>query len=150
MAAVSVLLVVHHTASPALDAMLQAVLDGAGAVPEVEVRSAAALTCSPVEVLGADGLVLGTPANMGYMSGALKVFFDGCYYPVLREKAGLAYGLFVHGNDDTAGAVGSVERLADGLRWKRALPPVAVVGPVERADRERLFELGATLAATIS
>lgn len=146
----SVLLVVHHTASPALDAMLQAVLDGAGQVPEVQVRTAAALTCSPVDVLQADGLVLGTPANMGYMAGALKVFFDGCYYPVLREKPGLPYDLYVHGNDDTRGAVGSVERLAAGLRWRAALPPVAVVGPVDKQVREALVELGGTVAALLA
>lgn len=145
------LLVVHHTASPAMDAMLQDVLDGAGAeeIVGVEVVTRAALGATPTDVLEADGLILGTPANMGYMAGGLKVFFDSCYYPCLRETPGLPYGLFVHGNNDVTGAVRSVESLATGLKWKPVVPPVAVVGTVQPADRARLRELGGVVAATL-
>ena len=61
------LLVVHHTASPAMDAMLQDVLDGAAAkeIVGVEVVTRAALSATASDVLAADGLLLGTPANMG-------------------------------------------------------------------------------------
>ena len=148
---VPTLLVVHHTASPALDDMLEAVLAGAGdeQIVGVDVRVRAALAATPTDLLAADGVVLGTPANMGYMSGALKVFFDTCYYPCRRETAGLPYGLFVHGNDDVAGAVRSVDRLATGLGWTRAAEVVSVLGPLARADRDRLYELGGVLAATL-
>ena len=79
-------LVVHHTVSPPLDALLQAVLAGAGTdqVEGVEVVTRPALTASPRDVLEADGYVLGTPANLGSMSGALKHFFDTVYYPCLE------------------------------------------------------------------
>ena len=145
------LLVVHHTASPAMDAMLQDVLDGAAdeAIVGVEVVTRAALAATSTDVLAADGVLLGTPANMGYMAGALKVFFDGCYYPCLRETPGLPYGLFVHGNNDVTGAVRSVEALATGLKWKAVVPPVTVVGAVQAEDRERLRELGGVGAATV-
>lgn len=145
------LLVVHHTASPTLDAMLDAVLAGAhdDEIVGVEVVTRAALGATPSDLLAADGVLLGTPANMGYMSGALKVFFDACYYPTLREKTGLPYGLFVHGNDDVAGAVRSVEKLATGLGWTPAAEVVAVVGPLERPDRDRLRDLGGVLAASL-
>ena len=73
------LLIVHHTSSPSMQAMLEAVLAGAGHddIEGVEVVTRPALTASAVDVLGADGYLLGTPANIGYMSGALKHFFDG-------------------------------------------------------------------------
>ncbi|MFP5219451.1 MAG: flavodoxin family protein [Actinomycetes bacterium] len=145
------LLVVHHTASPTLDEMLESVLLGArdDEIEGVDVVTAAALTASPAQVLAADGLVLGTPANMGYMSGAMKVFFDNAYYPCLREKRGLPYGLYVHGNNDVTGAVSSVERLAAGLGWRRAAPVVEVVGQPSAADFQRLRELGGVVAATL-
>ncbi len=75
------LLIVHHTTSPGLQELLEAVVAGASneAIEEVEVVTRAALTASPVDVLTADGYVLGTPANIGYMSGALKQFFDTIY-----------------------------------------------------------------------
>jgi len=114
---VPVLLVVHHTTSPALQALLEAVLSGAATdeLQGVDVRVRPALTASPVDVLEADGFVLGTPANIGYLSGALKHFFDGIYYPTLTAKPGAPYGLYVHGNSDTAGAVRAAESITKGL-----------------------------------
>ena len=145
------LLVVHHTASPTVDDLLEAVLSGARheEVVGVDVVVRAALAATVADVLTADGILLGTPANMGYMSGALKHFFDTVYYPVRREKAGLPYGLFVHGNDDTTGAVRSVERLATGLGWVAAAPVVTVVGAPSKHDKDALQELGGVLAATV-
>lgn len=145
------LLVIHHTASPTLDAMLESVLEGTGSegIVGVDVVTRAALAAGPADVLAADGLVLGTPANIGYMSGALKVFFDSCYYPCLRETPGLPFGLYVHGNNDVTGAVRSVEVVASGLRWKRAAPVVEVVGELTGSGRAALHELGALMAATV-
>ena len=80
------LLIVHHTPSPSLQAMLESAISGARTdeIEGVEVVIRPALTASPVDVLEADGYLLGTPANIGYMSGALKHFFDGIYYPCLE------------------------------------------------------------------
>ena len=146
------LLVVQHTPSPSVQAMLEAVLRGARD-PEsgdVDVVVRAALAAGPADVLVADALILGTPANIGYMSGALKHFLDQVYYPCLEVTAGLPYGLFVHGNDDTAGAVRSVERIAGGLRWRAAAAPVTVVGAADRPALAACQDLGAVLAHVAS
>lgn len=145
------LLVVHHTPSPSMQALLEAVLAGARdpEIEGVEVVTRPALVATALDVLEADGVLLGTPANIGYMSGALKHFFDGVYYPVLQDKVGLPYGLWVHGGDDTTGAVRAVERVTTGLSWKAAAAPVSVTGTPGRADLERCRELGAVLAATL-
>jgi multimeric flavodoxin WrbA len=149
---VPVLLVVHHTTSPALQALLEAVLAGAAAdgIEGVEVRVRPALTASPVDVLAADGFVLGTPANIGYLSGAMKHFFDGIYYPTLTAKPGAPYGIYVHGNNDTAGAVRAAETITKALGWAKVAEPVTVVGAPGKADTEACWELGATVAATLA
>jgi multimeric flavodoxin WrbA len=87
--------------------MFEAVVAGATDpdVEGVEVLRRSALTVSAIEMLDADGYLFGTPANFGYMSGALKHFFDTVYYPTLDHVAGRPYGLWVHGNNDTVGAV---------------------------------------------
>jgi NAD(P)H-dependent FMN reductase len=101
-------------------------------------------------VLAADGYLLGTPANIGYMSGALKHFFDGIYYPCLTATQRRPYALYAHGGSDTTGAVRAVESIASGLSWRRVRPPVSVLGPPSAADLERCWELGAVVAAELS
>jgi len=83
------LLVVHHTPSPAMQAVLEAVREGVALVEEVELVVRPALSAGAADVLAADGILLGTPANIGYMSGALKHFFDTVYYPCLDATVGL-------------------------------------------------------------
>jgi len=100
-------------------------------------------------VLDADGYLFGTPANLGYMSGALKHFFDTVYYPILDHVAGRPYGLWVHGNNDTVGAVSSVDRVATGLSLAKAADALEITGEVDAGARERAYELGGTLAATL-
>jgi multimeric flavodoxin WrbA len=149
---VATLLVIHHTPSPTLQAMLEQVLAGAGtdAVEGVEVRSRPALAAGPTDVLEADGYILGTPANIGYMSGALKHFFDQIYYPCLEATRRRPFALYVHGNSDTTGAVRAVETVTTGLQWQRVQPPVEVVGDPGREDLEACWELGASVAAGLT
>jgi multimeric flavodoxin WrbA len=146
----AVLLVVHHTPSPALQSLLEAARAGAALVPEVEVVTRPALSASASDLLTADAVLLGTPANLGYMSGALKHFFDVVYYPCLEAKVGLPYGVYVHGQNDTTGAANSIEKATTGMKWRLVAAPVLIVGDPSAADRDAVTELGGTLAATIS
>jgi multimeric flavodoxin WrbA len=143
------LLHVHHTTSPAVHAMFEAVQAGA-TNPElagVEVVSRAALAATAHDVLAADGYLLGTPANLGYMSGALKHFFDQVYYPCLTSTTARPYGVYVHGNNDTTGALRAVEMVTTGLQWRLAQAPVSVIGDPSPADLDACWELGAAVAA---
>lgn len=146
------LLVVHHTPSPSLHSMLDSALDGARepSIEGVEVVVRPALGAAVPDVLDADGYLLGTPANLGYMSGALKHFFDLVYYPCLDATRGRPYGVYVHGNEDTAGALTAIERIVTGLRWRQASPAVEVVGEPDREARDACWELGATVAASLT
>jgi NAD(P)H-dependent FMN reductase len=145
------LLVVHHTPSPSVHAMLERVVDGATdpSLEDVEVVVRPALAATVSDVLEADGYVLGTPANLGYMSGALKHFFDLVYYPCLDATVRRPYGVFVHGNNDTEGALASIEKIVTGLQWRRVAAPVQVVGTPARADLDACHELGGSVAATL-
>ena len=145
------LLVVHHTPSPAMQEMLEAVVSGARD-PElegIEVTVMPALAATVPDVLAADGFVLGTPANIGYMSGALKHFFDQIYYPCLQAKIGAPYGLYVHGTSDTTGAVRAVAAIAKGLGWAEVVRPVVSTGPVGKDIDRQCHDLGATVAANL-
>src|SRR3954452_10227779 len=143
------LLVVHHTPSPNLQAILEAVREGVALVEEVDLVVRPALSAGAADVLDADGVLLGTPANIGYMSGALKHFFDTVYYPCLDATVGLPYGVYVHGNDDTAGALTSVGRITGAMRWKQVEAPLSMTGPPGKDDLEAVGVLAATVAVNL-
>ena len=150
MATPKTVLVVHHTVSPALAEIVEAVVRGVRH-PDLEGAARAqvvpALSTGAADVLAADGVVLVTPVNIGYMSGALKHFFDTIYYPCLTATARRPYGLVVHGSSDVTGGVRSVETIAGALEWTRVHEPVEVLGVPERADLEAVVELAGTVAA---
>ena len=84
------LLSVHHTPSPHTHEMFEAVVSGATdpEIEGVEVVRRPALTVSATDMLEADGYVLGTPANLGYMSGAMKHHLVD--YPAIRRGSRVA------------------------------------------------------------
>jgi hypothetical protein len=145
------LLIIHHTPSPHCHEMFEAVVSGASD-PEIEgvdIVRRPALTVSATDVLEADGYLLGSPANLGYMSGALKHAFDVCYYPCLDSTRGRPFGLYLHGNEGTEGAERGVTAITTGLGWVKAAEYVAVSGQPSKTDLESCWELGATVAAQL-
>lgn len=156
------LLVVHHSPTPTVRSLTDAVVAGANddAIEGVEVVVRQALEATADDVLGADGYLFGTTANFGYMSGALKHFFDTIFLEAggaltddgsASAAAGgkLPYGLWVHGRYDTTGAVRSVQAIVGALPWTQAAAVLEVLGDVGDQDTEAAYELGATLAALL-
>lgn len=132
--------------------MTEAVVAGATdeSIEGVEVVVRDALDAGVDDVLRADGCLIGTPENFGYVSGAVKHFLETIYHPCLEHTRGLPYGLFVKAGNDGSGAVESTRRIVAGLAWREVANPVVAVGDVEPADLEACVELGGTIAAGLS
>jgi len=146
---VPTLLIVSHQPSENTRALTQAVLRGARS-PEihgVEVRLLQPLDCGAPDVERADGLILGTTENFGYMSGALKDFFDRVYYPLQGRTVALPWSLFIRAGNDGQGARSSIERIVKGLRWKQVQEPLVCRGPWQDGWLADCEELGMTMAA---
>lgn len=143
------LLVVHHTVSPPTHALHTAALEGARdpAIEGVEVRTRPALTAAPLDVLEADGYLLASPVNLGYLSGALKHFFDQIYYPCLDETAGRPFAAWFHANSDPTGALRALDSITTGLKWRRAQETLVVTGSPSAEDLAAVRELGSAVAA---
>ena len=143
------LLIVFHSRSGGTAAMTEAVLAGAtdDAIEDVEVVRRGAFDTTVDDVRACNALIIGTPENFGYMSGAIKDFFERIYYELLDETPGLPYALYVKASTDGEGAVRSIERIVAGLKWKAVVPPFVVVGDLEPEHLEQCRELGATVAA---
>lgn len=145
------LLIIHHTPSPHCHELFEAVVAGATdpEIEGVEVVRRPALIVSPVEMLAADGYLLGTPANLGYISGALKHAFDQSYYQLLDTTRGRPFGVYIHGNEGTEGAERGIAAITTGLGWVQVAETVVVMGKPGKADIEACWNLGATVAAQL-
>jgi multimeric flavodoxin WrbA len=164
------LLIVHHSPTKSLRTLTEAVVAGAhdDDIEGVEVVVREALDFARGEaghqdLLDADGYLLGTTANFGYMSGAMKHVFDSTFLQVGgalsddgsgQESAGATtkrpFGLYVHGRYDTTGAVRSVLSITSALGWRQGYDVLEAMGDVTRVDTESAYELGGTIAALIA
>jgi hypothetical protein len=143
------LLIVAHCPSPNTQALCDAVARGARSPDAggVEVVVRAPLQAGPDDVLAAHGVILGTPENLGYMSGALKDFFDRVYYPCLERTQGMPYALYVRAGHDGTGTRRAVESITTGLRWRAVQEPLVLRGAFRAEFVPQCEELGLLLAA---
>ena len=145
------LLVVANAPSENTRLLREAILDGARdeAVEGIAVTCREPLEAGPEDVLACDAIVLGTTANFGYMSGALKDFLERTYHPCLERTQGLPWALYIRGGSDGDGARDSVTRIVTGLRWKAVRPPTMLVGEWREEFVGQARELGLLMAASL-
>ncbi|NLY57649.1 MAG: flavodoxin family protein [Gammaproteobacteria bacterium] len=143
------LLIVAHAPSDNTRKLAEAALRGAStdSIENVAVRWVVPLEATPEDVLQADAILLGTTENLGYMSGALKDFFDRCYYPVLERKQGLPCALYIRAGMDGTGTRRAVESIVTGLRWNWAQDPLVLRGEWQPRFIDEVEELGLYMAA---
>ena len=142
-------LIVYHSQSGNTQRMAQAVQNGAKNkdIEGVKVRMLNALDAGPSDLLWANGLILGTPENFGYMSGALKDFFDRTFYAVEGKIAPLPYSVFISAGNDGSGAMRSIERIANGYPFISVQPAFICKGAPSYSDLQHCSEMGQALAS---
>ena len=143
------LLIVYASQTGNTRALAEAVQRGAARedIAGVACRLLHARSAGVLDLLGADALVLATPENFGYMSGAMKDFLDRTYYPCEGRIESLPFAIVVSAGNDGSGAVRSIQRIARGYPVREVQEAIVVVGPPGAAHLEACSELGATLAA---
>ena len=143
------LLVVAHVPSENTRRLRDAVVAGARSeeIDGVDVIALTPFEAGPAEVLAADGIVLGTTENLGYMSGALKDFFDRTYYGVIERTEALPYALYIRAGHDGTGTRRAVESIATGLRWRQVQAPLICRGDWQDSFVDDCRDLGLAMAA---
>ena len=129
--------------------MAEAVRRGASSeeLDGVEVRMLRAADAGPDDLLWADAVVLGTPENFGYMSGAMKDFLDRTYYPCEGKVESLPYAIFISAGNDGSGALSSIQRIARGYPLRAVQEPLIARGETTDAVLASCEELGMAMAA---
>lgn len=143
------LLIIAHIPSQNTRALSDAAAAGARS-PEFENVETIALSpfdAGPADVLAAHAIILGTTENLGYMSGALKDFFDRSYYPCLEKTQGMPYCLYIRAGHDGTGTRRGVETIVTGLRWRAVQEPLICKGKWQESFIEDCRTLGAAMAA---
>ena len=137
------LLIVAHAPSPNTRRLAEAALRGAGHEDIEQVRAVwkPPLEAGPEDVLACDGILLGTTENLGYMSGALKDFFDRTYYHVIDDKQGLPCALYIRAGHDGTGTRRAIESIVTGLRWNWAQEPLLCRGEWRDDFQERVVSV---------
>jgi len=143
------LLIVYHTQSGNTGRLADAAFSGAQRVQGVETVIKRAFDAGTDDLLACNGLLLGTPENFGYMSGALKDFFDRTYYPCEGKLTGLPYAIFVSAGNDGSGAVREIGRIANGYGWKAVADALIVRKAITDAALADAAELGEAMAAGV-
>ena len=93
------------------------------------------------DLLWADGVIFGTPENFGYMSGALKDFFDRTFYPCEGKTEGLPIAIFIGCGNDGTGALNAIRRITPGYRFREVAEPVIVRGELDEVGfRDTVWE----------
>ena len=143
------LLVVAHVPSANTTRLRDAVMAGIAAADcdTVEAVVRTPFEADVADVLAAQAIILGTTENLGYMSGALKDFFDRIYYPCLEEKQGLPYALYIRAGHDGTGTRRGVETIVTGLRWRAIQDPLICRGDFREDFVDTCQELGTLMAA---
>ena len=142
------LLIVYHSKTGNTQLLTDAVVHGAMncEVTAVELRVLRAPEAGPEDLLWADALLLGTPENFGYLSGAVKDFLDRTFYEVEGKLAPLPYAMFVSAGNDGTGAVRAMERIANGYPFVAIQDPLIVRGAPQHKDLVKCEELGLAVA----
>lgn len=145
------LLVVAHAPSPNTLKLRDAVAEGARHedIEQVEVRVLAPLEAGPEDLLWCDAVILGTTENLGYMSGALKDFFDRSYYPCLEKTQGLPFTFYIRAGHDGTGTRRAIDSITTGLRWRLVQEPLLCRGEYQDSFVDDCRELGMLVSASL-
>jgi multimeric flavodoxin WrbA len=134
------LLIVYHSFGMKTEHMAMAVERGAlngkrSLESDIQIVRKRCIDANADDVLSCSAILFGTSVHFGYMSGMMKDFLERIYYPCQEKVDALPYGVFVGCGTDGTGAIGSIERIVTGLKLKKVVEPIAVVGELTEAGK---------------
>ena len=145
------LLIVAHAPSPNTIALRNATVSGATyeEIENINVIMRSPLEATAEDVINSQAIILGTTENLGYMSGALKDFFDRIYYPCLEETQGMPFAAYIRAGHDGTGTQRGIQSITTGLKWRLVQNFLVFRGCYNERFASDCKELGMTVAASL-
>ena len=112
----------------------------------LDISIASPFETNAIDILEADGLLIGTTENLASMAGATKDFFDRTYCDLLGKKEGLPIVIWVRAGHDGTGTVKQLTGIITGLRWKLVQKILVCQGEWSKRFIDECTELGLGLA----
>jgi len=128
------LLIIAHTPSPNTAALAKAGIaacrdydddDGNG---DVETRCLSPFDITSTDIATADGVVLGTTENIGYMAGATKDMFDRCYNDWLDCTNGKPVAIYIRAGLDGTATKRALTSISGALGLRLVAEPLILHG----------------------
>jgi multimeric flavodoxin WrbA len=144
------ILLIYHTQGGHTKMLVDACGVGIRKEKDIVLQCKSAKNSTIEDVLWANGIIIATPEYFGYMSGAIKDFFDRTYYNARAKEVCLPYCLIVCCENDGTGAERNIETIAKGYVLKKHLDTL-IIKEHEIKDRlEESSDFGQTFAAGLS
>lgn len=143
------LLIVSNTPSSNTKVLANAAARGANHsdINGIQVTLLTPFEATAKDVINSDAILLGTTENFGYMSGAMKDFFDRVFYPCLEHTEAKPYAIYIRAGLDGTGTEVAMQKIISGLKWKQVQDVLICQGEYKDEFEQQVEELGMSMAA---
>ena len=114
---------------------------------DLNVRLLSPFDVQTEDVETANGIIIGTTENIGYMAGATKDMFDRCYNDWIDQCAGKPVGLYIRAGLDGTATTHALNSIFNGLRWRLIAPPLMLHGDWDTSFTNEVADLSLAMAA---
>lgn len=98
------------------------------------------------DVMKADGLILQTTENIGYMAGLTKDFFDRSYNDLLDQRPGLPVVTLIRAGLDGTGTRRALTGIYSGLGWRSVSEMIVLHGAWDETFLSTAQDAGQAMA----
>ena len=143
------LLIIAHAPSPNTAALAEAARRGAAHEDAggLNVSLASPFDIVATDLFAADGVLIGTTENIGYMAGATKDMFDRCYDDWLYRTEAKPVGVYIRAGLDGTATRRALESIIGAQRWRLVAAPLILHGDWSDTYVDEVEELAMGMAA---
>ena len=137
------LLIIAHAPSPNTSALAEAAVRGASHPDAggLDVRLVSPFDIEATHLFEADGVLIGTTENIGYMAGATKDMFDRSYNDWLDSTAAKPVAIYIRAGLDGTATKNALNSICSGLKWRLVAAPLIVRGNWQDSFCDQVSEL---------